>query len=421
MKTEQFTLSNGIKVILIKCPKAKIISTNVLVAAGGRYETKETYGLSHFLEHMVFKGTEKYPTAKKFSKRIESIGGISNAYTCEDHTSYWNIVPDEYSKLAFEMLSQLVVKPLLLEKEMSMERNVIIEEIRMVNDDPFIFMMHNINRALWNGHPMECDVLGPEKNIRKISRKNFTDYMEKYYVSNNMIISVAGDFDFKKIKNQLEKAFSIVKNGPKEIPCAMDVKQNKPNLFTYQKDLNQSHAVFAYKTLGNKDKDRYALKILSSILGGGMSSRLFEEVRDKRGLAYTVRTISDNFSDTGFLSIYGGFNLEKTHEALEAIQNVIDESKNTLYTNEVADTKKYLKGIIYYLLDGTERVSNRYGRSYMFTPEEIDPETIIKKIEAVTPEDVKRVANRIFTPKNKSLLVLSPFKDEEKFDKILNR
>lgn len=421
MAPKQFTLSNGIKVIFVSYPGSKMISTDVLIGAGGRYESKNNYGLSHFLEHMVFKGTEKYPTAQEYAKKIESVGGIINAYTCEDHTSYWNMVPSEHNHLAFEMLFELISKPLLNQEEIDMEKNVIIEEIRMANDDPYIFIVHNINKALWEGHPMECDVLGPEKNIKKMLQKDFKDYITEYYVSNNMVISVAGDIEEQKIKEDLENIFSKVKIGPKGNPKPYINNQKAPKLSLFNKDLKQSHAVIAYKTDGYKDKDKYAQRVLSTIVGSGMSSRLFEEVREKRGLAYTVRSEMDNFADTGFVAIYGGFNLDKTEEALEAIHNIIDESKEKLYVNEVEKAKEYLKGAIYYSLDGTQRASNRYGKNLMFSEENIKPEELIKEIENVSAEEVRETARKIFIPENKNLLILGPFKDKENFAKILNR
>lgn len=421
MKPETFLLKNGIRVVLIERPDSNLVSTNVFVGAGGRYETKPTYGISHFLEHMLFKGTKKYPSAQKFAKKIESVGGLINAWTSEDHTSYWNIVPYQNSFLGFEMLAEQISSPLLLQSEIEMEKGVIIEEIRRANDDPFHFIAGKINEVLWPNHPLESDVLGSEKNIKNISRKNFLSYMEDHYLSQNIIISVAGKINKKIIKKQLEDAFSKVKKGPKKEPEAMDAIQDAPKLAVFKKDLSQSHAIFAYKTFGYKDKRNYALKVLSAVLGEGMSSRMFEEVREKRGLAYAIRAGTETLSDTGYFYVYGGFNLKKTDEALSVIQGVLDSSKTKIKNSEIEKAKEYIRGTYYYSMDSTEKISSTYGRRLMFVPEEMDAEKIIKKINEVSKSEVISLAKEIFTPKNKNLLIHGPYQNKEKFAKILTQ
>lgn len=420
MKVEKTRLKNGLRTVIVEIPGIEIISTNLTVGAGGRYETPELFGISHFLEHMAFKGTKKYPSHKDFSEAIEGIGGQQNAWTSEEYITYLNKVTTKDAYVAFDTLAEQTSNPLFLPKEIENERGVIIEEINRANDNPGSFIWHRLNEVLWPNQNAASDLLGPKKNIKRVKKNDFKKYMEKYYLSENMTVCVAGGLKFKGALFVLNKTIGQIPRGKKILPEPIRVSQNKSRTKLFRKEVDQSQVVLAYKTFSDKDPRKYALSLLMTMLGGGMSSILFREIREKRGLAYAVMAGTDLFSDAGVAFAYAGLNKEKTAEAISVIKKEIWKTKKGNFKDtEFIRAKEYLKGRYLLRLDGTNKISSWYGIRELLDPEGPDPRDLPKIVDKITKEEVISVAGEVFKSEIENLLVVGPFKDEGKFARIL--
>lgn len=420
MKIGKHQLENGIKLFIINQPGAELISSNVIVGAGGRYESNENYGISHFLEHMVFKGTKSFPDYEVFIKELEDRGAVVNAWTSEQATCYWNIMPKENIGISLKALSEQVSAPLLKETEIDKERGPVLEEIKRSHDDPYSHIWHNVLDVMWPCQPIGGGVLGPVENIEKFQREDFEKYLKSHYFGNNMNICIITDLDSKKVLEKVKEFFSHIPKGGDIKPAPIEHKQTKPQLSVTYRDMKQGQFILGYKTFGAGSKDRPAMDVLMNVLGKGMGSLLFKEVREKRGLAYAVSGDMDYFSDAGAAYLYAGVNAEKAEEAIVTIKEIAKSLKTELLTEErLNKAKEFIRGIILYVTDGVEKSGNWYTTKSLLDPKYLNPEDYLNAVAAVTPQDVLRVANSIFKPENESLTIIGPFKDEEKFAKIL--
>jgi predicted Zn-dependent peptidase len=420
VKVTKKQLSNGINVYVVRYPGTKIVSSNVIVHAGGRYEDKDNFGISHFLEHVAFKGTKSYPKPGETTEIIEKIGGIVNAWTSEQATCYWNILPDEHLDIALKVLSEQVSALTLPEKEINKERGPIIEEIKRAHDDPYSFVWHNIYDAMWPNQPIAGGVLGPVENIEKFSSDDFRRYLKARYIGKNINICITSDLDEESVLKTVEKYFSQIESGERSLPKPIEKNQTKTQISLNYRDIKQAHIVLGYKTFGVEDERVPALKVMMNILATGMSSLLFKEVREKRGAAYAIQGDVDLFSDAGAALIYAGLNTEKTEEVIVAIKQILKGLREKPLTEEqVSNAKEFIKGITLYRLDGVERIANWYTQKSLLDENHLDPDEYLELLEKVTPKDIMEVASEIFKEENETLLVLGPFKDREKFAKIL--
>lgn len=420
MKVTRHTLKNGLRTVIVEMAESNVVSTSVYVGAGGRYETPDLYGISHFLEHMAFKGTFKYPTAEDYANAIESIGGKQNAWTSHDHTGYWNIVPKEHALLAFDSLAEQLTDLILDPEEIDKERGVIIEEINMVYDNPSDIAWHKLGEVMWPGQSIGSDLLGPKSNIKKFKRNDFIEYKKPLYVAKNMTLCVAGGIKALEVIEMLESFFGKIPEGEKVTPPMIMFDQNEPRVGTFYKDSDQSHVILAYKTFSLYDSRRYILDILVAILGSGMGSVLFKEIRERRGLAYAIYVLTDYYSEFGALAIYAGLNKEKTIEAIEVIKEQLEISKDKIFTDDVIKrAKEYVKGGYVISLENAKNLSNWYAEREFLEPEKPEPKEIRMIIDKITAEEIIEVAKTIFRPEAESLVISGPFKDKEKFVKIL--
>jgi predicted Zn-dependent peptidase len=420
MKITNSKLKNGIKVIVVEVPDALVIASNVISKAGGRYEDPKIYGISHFLEHLVFKGTKSYPDAETLIKALEDLGGIVNAWTSEQATCYWNILPKDHFDTALKVLSEQVISPTLPPKEIEKERGPVLEEIKRSHDDPYSFVYRYIYDLMWPEQPIGNGVLGPDKNIKTLNRDDIQKYHEARYIAENMTICITGPLNADIVTEHLNKYFLDVPNGIATEPVPIIQNQTTPNLRVEYRDIKQGHLILGYKTFGRDDKRTYAAEVLMTILGRGMSSILFKEVRELRGLAYSVSGEFEFFSDAGASLIYAGLNKDKMSDTVQLLKDILKELKEKpLPEKRVAEAKEFIKGINLYRLDGVEKLAYWYTARAVLDPKNIEPDIFLENINKVTPEEVQAVANDIFKPENESLIILGPFKDESKFAKIL--
>lgn len=418
----KFQLSNGLRVIVV--PKKEMASATVLVlvGAGSRYEEKDKAGLSHFLEHMIFKGTKKRPTSFDISSLVDSVGGENNAFTSKDHTGYYLKLQTTHLDLAFDLLSDTLLNSLYVTEEINRERGTIIEEINMYEDTPMYDIEEQFYRLMYDGHPLGWSVAGYKDTVARIQKPDFVNYTNKFYQAKDMVLAVAGGVTEKQVRSLAEKYFSTFDKGEGEKIVKFEEKQNKPRLLLKYKQTDQAHLYFGFPAFSFFDPDKTTLGVLVAILGGGMSSRLFIQVRERRGLAYYVRSSSDLHHETGYLAARAGVNLSKIDEAVKVIGEEFEKMRGSdVKEEELSKAKEFLKGHIALNLEDSQDLAEWYGTKELLQGQIETPKQVFEKIDKVTLDDIKRVADRVLDPKKANLAIIGPFKDEERFLKLINK
>ncbi len=419
MNYKKYTLKNGLRIILAPMQDNQTATVLVMTGVGSRYETRQENGLAHFLEHMFFKGTEKRPTALDISKELDAVGAEYNAYTGKDRTAYYAKVEAHHWETALDVVSDIFMNAKIDQEEIDRERGAILQEINMYEDMP----MRHLN-DLWELHlygdtPLGWEIVGPKSNIKAFQRKDFMKYLSRGYTAENVVVGVAGNIDPKKIKKEIEKRFAHIRTGKKPSFKKNTVKQLTPQVFVQEKKTDQTHMLLGVRAYDMYHKDRYALSVLATILGGGMSSRLFMAVRERRGLAYSVHTGIESYHEAGYLATQCGVE----HENLEQTVKVILEEYKLIATEkveaeELKKAKEYIKGKLAMGLEGSDDVVE-----YLVTQETIRGEIVLPKekaklIDKVTAEDILRVAKDIFVDKKLNLAVIGPHPDAKKLEKL---
>ncbi len=322
-KYQKHVLANGLTVILAPMDTRSVTGL-VLVGAGSRYETKPTNGISHFLEHMFFKGTKKRPTALDVATEIDSLGGVNNAFTSKEYTGYYIKAGSNHIESVLEIISDMLYHSNFKKEEFEKERNVILQEIHMRFDDPKIHVLDMVEEVTFGDQPLGWDTAGPVMAIKSQTSEQMIDYIKSRYYPNNMIVVVAGGIDQKKTLEMIKKYYGHTK--PREVESFIPYVDDQRDLQISfdERKISQSAIALAVKGLSQFDEDRYALEVVASILGGGMSSRMFEEVREKRGLAYYVRSGAEFYQDSGIFYTYAGIDLPKVKEAVKVM---VDDDK----------------------------------------------------------------------------------------------
>lgn len=407
-KTE--TLKSGLTLVTIPM-ETESVSVVLLVRVGSRDESKKINGLSHFVEHMVFKGTAKWPTTQEVNKVIDSVGGVFNAFTSQEHTGFWVKVAKQHLALGLEFLQQMIFKPLLPETELNRERGVILEEIKMRNDEPMIVAGDSFVSQVYSLTQLGQEVIGTAENIQQLQRREFLKHLKTWYQPKNMILAVAGPASAEATVRQAEKIFL---DKGEEIdfrhqPAKLSFNQDKPQIQVIKKEIEQAHICLGVRTFERTNQDRYVLAVLSTILGGNTSSRLWNEIREKRGMAYYVRTSNDSYFETGYLVTQAGCAVNKAAEVIKLMVNEYEQISRKLVLNkELILAKEYLKGRLTLSFEDNQDVAEELGESLLLEGKvRILPE-IIKGVEKVTQEDVLRVGKQIFKHNQLNLTVVGP-------------
>lgn len=402
---------NGLTQIYSPLKNTRSFTVLILVGAGSKYERKQKNGISHFLEHMCFKGTKKRPTALDISKEIDSVGGIINAFTAKDYTGYFVKVDYSHIELALDLTFDIFLNSTFPENEIEKERGVILEEIKMYEDTPIQYIETLWEKLLYGDQPAGWDIAGTRESIMKIKRKDFFEYTENFYVPQNTIISIAGRGNEKIINKKIREYFSKVKDKKPKRKNKVVEKQTSPGQLFYKKDTKQVHLALGVRTFNLFDKRKYALQILSVILGGNMSSRLFQEIREKRGLAYYINTQTELNPDTGYLVSYAGVDEKNFSLVVDLIlKEYYKIKKEGVKEEEFLMAKEYLKGILQLSLEDSKALASFYGLQYLFEKKIKDPEEKIKEIEKVKIRELKEVADFIFRDNFLNLAFIAPRK-----------
>jgi predicted Zn-dependent peptidase len=413
-------MENGLRVVTTPVPTAQSVSVNVFVGVGSRGEDRQINGLSHYLEHMLFKGTEKRPTTIAIAEAIEGAGGVLNAYTAKELTCYWNQVPYDRLDLAMDVLADMVVSSLLDAGEIDRERSVVQQEIKRAYDQPSAWASELLSRASYGDQPVGWPIAGTEETVGALQRQHFLDHVKTWYVPNDMVLSVAGNTEHEQVMEAARRYFDSLEKRP--VPTFEPAQHEVPRerVLVEKRELAQSNLALGLRALSRTDPDRYALMILNSILGRGMSSRLFKEVRERRGLAYAVGSGVSRHNDTGLLSITAGVSAENLREAAQVIlEEVFKLCEEPVPEAEMTKARDYTVGTFRLSLETPMALAQRAGES-LLTTGEIEPiEEVVAKLKAVTADDVMRVARRLFRREGVSAAVVGPGAGQEEMEALL--
>ncbi len=429
MKTEFFTLPNGLKVFLTDTKAFPTLTTLLMVGAGSRYENEVNNGVAHFLEHMFFKGSKKYPDSFILTSTIEQLGGIWNAFTSKDYTGYFIKATSEHFDTVVDVLSDVLLRPLFDEKEIEKEKGVIVEEINMYEDMPQSLVGDLFENLLYKGNPLGFDVIGTKKTVRSFSRQTFLDYRSALYHPQNAVLVVAGGLNMTKTgetqaKNYLQivqEKFGEWGNGTKSEFIPMQEIQNKPQIYVKRKNTEQAHFCLGYRAFPSSDKRKKPLEVLAAILGVGASSKLFMELREKRGLCYYVSTGLQYYHDVGNMVTQAGVpkDIEKI---IEAMKLTLDEHQKMLadgFTKtDITKAKEILKGRLLLSMEDSFNVAHFYGKKAVLETKIESPQEVVDQIEKVTDEEIISVAKDIIKSERLNIAAIGPF-EEKDFESIL--
>jgi len=403
---QKTVLPNGVRIITEEIEHVRSAAIGIWVGAGSRDEREGYEGISHFMEHMFFKGTERR-TARALAESLEAVGGQLNAFTTKEYTCYYVRVLDEDLDLAIDVLSDMFFHSLFDEMEIEKEKNVVIEEIKMYEDSPDELIHDIFSEHVWNEHPLGKPILGTEESIRALSRDKIMQFLSEHYAPDNVVIAVAGKIKHEDVVAKLSDQFGTFRRGGRRVlegtPIGLTVEHYQ------KKDTEQMHILLGVPGLGQDDDDIYAMHIFNNILGGGLSSRLFQKIREQRGLAYSVYSYHATYVDTGLFAIYAGTSPKNTKEVIECILQELKEIKQQDITEgELVRTKAQIKGGLYLGLEAVSSRMSRLGKTELTYNRVLSPEEVIEKLEKVTLEDVSRLIGRLWQREKISIMTLGP-------------
>ncbi len=416
----KITLKNGLRVILVPQVSTLAATVLILVEAGSEYETKEINGLSHFLEHLMFKGTKNRPKQGMIANELDSLGAEYNAFTGGQYTGYYAKVQKEKIEKAVDLVSDLYLNPIFIPEEIEKERGVIIEEINMYEDTPMRRVSELFTALLYGDQPAGWDIAGRKEVIRNLKRDQFQVYREKHYVAPKTVVIVAGAYDEKKVLRQIKETFGHLKKLPAPRKPRTTEKQTKPELSVKFKESDQSHLVLGVRAFDIFDRRRYALQLLANIIGGGMSSRLFHRVREELGAAYYVKADSDLTLDHGYMSVAAGVDHSKIEVVIKTILEEMKRFMGELVSEvELKKSKDHMIGNFILGLEGSDELASYYGGQEVITKKPVGPDEVIKRVKGVKAGEIRTVARHIFQDDKLNLAIIGPYKSDESFKKIL--
>jgi len=413
-------LKNGLRIITVPSKNTNAVTALVMVATGSKYESKEISGISHFLEHMALKGTKKRPNQIEIFRLLDGFGGISNAFTGPDFTGYYIKAQSEKFNDALELVSDIYLHSTLLASEIEKERGTIIEELNMFYDHPMRHIGTLWNQVLYGDQPAGWDIGGTIKTVKKISRDQLISYRNSQYVAKGTIVCVSGKFDQAEVFKLIKKHFAGIspkfpKNKPKVVDC-----QKTPQVLIYKKDTKQIQTALGVRAYNNKHPKKYAFELLNLILGGMWSSRLVEEIRIKRGLAYDIHTELNMDPDAGSLVAVANLNSNRLEEGIGMILGEFGKiARSKISEKELKKAKDHYIGKYSIALESSHSQASFYAEQELLEGKMLEPKEIFKKISKVTVEDIQKTARLIFKPEKLNLALIGPFKNKEKFQKLL--
>jgi predicted Zn-dependent peptidase len=413
-------LANGLRVVTTPLATAQSVSVSLFVGTGSRAEERGSQGLAHFLEHMVFKGSARRPTAMAIAEAVEGAGGVLNAYTSKEITCFWNHLPYDKLELAVDVLADMLLHPLLDPQEMERERSVVQQEIRRNRDQPGVWVGELLTQAFYGDQPLGWSTAGNEETVATIQRQDFLSYMDAWYVPANTVMSVAGNVSHQEVLALARRHFED--RPAKPFPSFLPLDSNLPTqrVAAESRPISQANLAMALPAFARKDPDRYALMIFNSLLGRGMSSRLFKEVRERRGLAYSVGSAVSRHFDTGLLLISAGVAPDNLREAVRVIVGELRKLlEEAVGEEEMTKVRDYSVGSFRLSLETSMALGQRAG-DLLLTMGEIESiESVVEKLQAITADDILRVARRIVQAGKLVLSVVGPDVESEELTELV--
>lgn len=414
------TLNNGLRVVLVPMESTQAVTVLVLVATGSKYENKQNNGISHFLEHMFFKGTKKRPSTLAIAEELDRVGGEYNAFTGKEFTGYYAKVDYKHLDLALDIVSDIFLNSKLEPVEIDKEKKVIIEEIKMYQDTPMQHVVKLWEDLLYQDQPAGWHIAGTPETVSRVKQDDLFNYLSKHYLAANTLVCLAGKIDSQKVLPKIEEYFKAIRPGSPPSKEPVKEKQLKAGVLCQYKKTDQTHLCLGVRAYGLFHPDRYTLSILSVLLGGFMSSRLWIAVREQKALAYYVRTSVQEYTDSGYLVTQAGVDHQKVDEAIKTILDEYEKIKaDGIGEQELLKTKDHIKGSLILELEGSDEMASWLAGQEILEKEILTPEQVFAMIDKVTIEDIRRVAKDIFKKEKLNLALIGPFRNKKIFEKIL--
>ena len=416
---QKTTLDNGLRLITSTIPHTRSVSITIFIGTGSRYESEAEAGASHFIEHLLFKGTERRPTAREISEAIESVGGIINGGTDKELTIYWCKVAQPHFQLALDVLTDMLLHPRFDPQDIERERRVIIEEINMSKDSPPELVNMLIDELLWPGHPLGRDVVGSKESVATITRDIMLNYLQGQYLPDNTVVAIAGNIQHQEMITAASQAigswtsqqphYGYSPYKPKKVQC----------LKIETKDSEQAHLCLALPGLSLLHPKRFTLGLLNVILGEGMSSRLFVEIRDKLGLVYSIHSYAEHFLDSGSVIVYAGVEPKNLETVIKAILEQLDKLKETVPESELSKAKELSKGRLILRMEDSRNVAGWLGGQEILTKRILSLDQVISIIDAITAEELKQLAQELIIGDELRLAVVGPIAEDRPLEELL--
>jgi predicted Zn-dependent peptidase len=413
---ERTILDNGLRVVTGELPHTHSASVSIFVGAGSRYEGDERAGVSHFLEHMLFKGTERRPTPREVSAEIEGIGGLMNAATDKELTVYWVKVGDQHFEHALEVLADNLLHSRFEPSEIEKERQVIVEELDMTEDSPADLVGLLIDEVLWPDQPLGRDAGGSRASVKALERPDLLEYLQGQYVPENVVLAVAGNVTHDTVVRSASKHLGNWARSTFGTWQPAINGQAAPRVRVRQKKTEQAHVCLGLPGYGGDHPDRFALDVLNTVLGDGMSSRLFEEIRERRALAYDVHSYVERFADTGSLVVAASVEPRKAVETVEVILQELDGLKKPVPEAELTKAREYMKGRLQLRMEDTGATASWLGRQELLKKHILSVDEVLNILDGVTSADLLRVADDLLRPELVNVAVVGPFRSAARFE-----
>jgi predicted Zn-dependent peptidase len=415
---ERTTLDNGLRVLTANLDHAQSVTCMVMLAAGSRYETPDTNGIAHFSEHMFFKGTQRRPSARDIAGEVDSIGGEFNAFTGKEYTAYYVKCAAEHRDVALDVLADMLRNSRFDGEEIEREKGVIIEEMNMYFDTPRDYIGGVYESLLYGDQPLGWDIIGRKETVREATRDTFMQYLDRWYKPPRMIVGIAGKIGDDALERATELFGDLPSGETGEAEPAREHQSERVRVFTKQSD--QAHLILGVPSYPIEHPDRYALQMVATVLGGGMSSRLFTEVRERRGLAYYVFGLNHSYSDAGSLYSQAGVDINRIDEAVTTIATELKTiAAEQVPADELEKARNFTKGRFVLQLESPQGLILFGLRKEVLENRAPDPEEVLAGVDAVTAEDVQRVARDIIDDEKLRLALIGPFDDAARFEKLL--
>ena len=415
MNYKKTTLKNNLRIITAPMKETKTVTIMIGVGVGSRYERDDEAGISHFIEHMMFKGTKKRPVPRKIYEEIDSVGGKFNAFTGKSRTFYYVKVDAKHTDRVLDVIFDIFLNSKMDSREIEKERGTILQELSMYEDLPMKSVTDVFEKLLYGKHPLGREIIGTKKTINNLKREDFLNYLKHFYVASNTVVCVAGQLNENDILKKINNYFSKIRKGNKIDFERVTEKQASPKIKIKNKKSDQTHFILGVRAYNREHKDYYVMQLLANIFGGNMSSRLFIEIREKRGLAYYINADSEEYQDVGYFSVSAGVQHNKVKEVLEIILKEFKKiTKRKVSELELQKAKDCIKGKMVMNLESSDAVAGFLLGQEILRGKIDDLKTVFKKIDKVTVDDILRVSKDIFVSEKLNLAIVGPQKRNER-------